>query len=208
MRRYYDVSPLLEPGAATWPGDAAYEREWTAALAKGDPSNVARLSLSAHLGAHADAPLHLKDGAADSASQPIEIFWGRARVVGLEGAGCIDAARLAALRLEGVERLLIRTRRAGEAPHYDDRLAHFTIEAARTLATSGLRLIGLDSPSVDAFRSHDLPAHRILLEAGVAILEGLELGEVPDGDYELVALPLRLVGGDASPVRAVLRTLP
>lgn len=207
MKRFYDVSPRLEPGAATWPGDAPYEREWTAALANGDPSNVARLTLSAHLGAHADAPLHLKEGAGDSASQPIEAFWGRARVASLEGAVCIDAMQLAGLPLTGAERLLLRTRRAGEPPHYDDRLAHFTVAAARQLAASGLRLVGFDSPSVDSFRSHDLPAHRILLEAGVALLEGLELGEVPDGDYELVALPLRLVGGDASPVRAVLRVL-
>jgi arylformamidase len=204
----YDVSPRLEPGMASWPGDAPLEIEWTASLAGGDGTNVARLSLSTHLGAHADAPLHLRDGAPDSAGQALEPFWGPARVVSLEGVHCIDEERLAHLLLAGVARLLLRTRHPGEPPRLDATTAHLTEGAARALVARGLALVGIDSLSVDAFESRGLPAHRVLLEAGVAILEGLELAHVPEGDYELAALPLRLVGGDASPVRAVLRSLP
>ena len=205
--RLYDISPRIGPGADVWPGDAPYEQQWTWSLGRGDSVNVAHLHLSPHTGAHADAPLHVVADGADSASQALEPFWGPVRVVAREGRDRLTLEEVTGLDWRGVTRVLFRTRRPDQAMRFDETLAHFTGEAAHFLARQGLRLVGIDTPSVDGFTSKELPAHHAFFAGGVSILEGLELGEVPDGDYELAALPLRLAGADASPVRAVLREL-
>lgn len=205
MSRIIDISPAIGPGAEVWPGDAPLVWESVASRAGGDVVNLGRLSLSPHTGAHVDAPLHLEDGAPDAAALPLQVFWGPARVVDWPPGTRLDAAALGRLAWGGVERALFRTRRAGETLSYATGYAAFTPDGAAYLAARGLRLVGVDTPSVDPFDSPDLPAHRAFLAARMAVLECLELAEAPAGDYELAALPLKLVGADASPVRAVLR---
>ena len=207
MSRILDISPVIGPGVGVWPGDTPLTWEWAGRRSRGDVANVGRLGLSPHTGAHVDAPLHLADDGADAAALPLEVFWGPARVVEWPGGRAIDAAALAGRRWEGVVRALFRTRGAGEPLAYRAGYPALTPDGAAYLAGRGVRLVGVDTPSVDPFESPDLPAHRALLGAGVAILECLELGAVSPGDYEMVALPLRLAGADATPVRAALRPL-
>jgi arylformamidase len=200
-----DISPAIGPGGAVWPGDSPLAWQWVSRRDRGDVVNLGRLALSPHTGAHVDAPLHLEDGGPDAAALPLEVFWGPARVVDWAAGAPLDAAALARLPWGGVRRVLFRTRAAGEPLAYRAGYPAFTPQGAALLAARGVRLVGVDTPSVDPFESPDLPAHRALLGAGVAILECLELAAAEPGDYELVALPLRLVGADATPVRAALR---
>jgi arylformamidase len=203
----HDLSPAIGRHSEVWPGDSAFEQTWTSSLERGDGANVARITLSPHTGSHADAPLHLRFGDGDAASLALGRFWGPARVIDWRQRGPVAAADLAELSWEGVERVLFRTRPDGSSLEYDESMSHFLPDAARFLVERGLGLVGIDTPSVDPFTSEDLPSHRIFLAAGTGVLEGLVMDGVGAGDYELVALPLKLSGVDASPVRAVLRAL-
>jgi arylformamidase len=204
-----DVSPSLSTGTPVWPGDQPLSIRWTQRLIDGDSTNLSAITLTPHLGAHADAPLHLFDGGRDMEAFGLKPFIGPAMVVDVFRWGPqITARHLDELDLAGVERLLLRTRspRASEGVPPDP--AHLTADAADVIAGAGLLLVGIDTPSVDAAAALGLPVHRRLLAAGIAILEGLDLALAPPGRYELLALPLRLAGVEASPVRAVLRPLP
>jgi arylformamidase len=167
---------------------------------------LGKLSLSLHTGAHADAPLHVRDSGADVAAVDLDAYWGMARVVDWIARGPIDRPDLEASDWKRVERVLFRTRLAGEGPAFGEDDPYLTADGAAFLCQIGLKLVGIDRPSLDAFASSDLPAHRAFVRAGVATLEGLVLSHVEPGDYELVALPLALEGAEASPVRAALRT--
>jgi arylformamidase len=172
----------------------------------GDAVNVGTIETTVHVGAHADAPLHFLEVGASIAEVPLEPYLGRCRLVERLGRGPVKVADLEG-RVEGVKRLLVRTRAPGDGNPYDTGFASLDPEAAHWIAGTGLRLVGLDTPSVDAFDSKEMPSHLALLARGVAILEKLDLQGVPEGDYELIALPLRLEGMDASPVRAILREM-
>jgi arylformamidase len=211
--RVIDISPRIGVGAPVFPGDTPLAIDVTFDPAAGDAVTVGRLTMSAHTGAHADAPMHVGAGTGDAASLTLDAFWGPCTVVAIAGTLVIDAAvverALAAAGAMGgaCERLLVRTQ---DAPFttFPERFPHFTADAAALLAAqAGLRLVGIDTFSVDAVDSKDLPAHRALFAAGLVVLEGLDLSRVEPGRYDLVALPLALVGADASPVRAALRRL-
>jgi arylformamidase len=204
--RILDISPVIGPGVAVWPGDSPLVWEWVSQRARGESVNLGRVTLSPHTGAHVDAPRHLEDGAPDAAALPLESFWGPARVVGWAAGVPLDRAALEALPWDGVRRALFRTRQPGRPLAYAAGYPAFTPEGAAFLAARGVQLVGVDTPSVDPFESPDLPAHRAFLAAGVAVLECLELAAAAPGDYELVALPLRIAGADATPVRAALRS--
>jgi arylformamidase len=191
-----DISPRLRPGHPTWPGDAPTEFRWTERMAHGARANVGALSCSTHAGAHVDAPLHVIAGGGDVTSLPLDAFWGRARVVEIRAAE-IGTAELAEVDWDGVERVLFRT---GGAGYLDAAAAAYLIERK-------IRLVGIDSMSVDLGDHPEMPVHRAFARAGVAILECLRLEHARAGDYELAALPLAFEGADASPVRAVLKTL-
>lgn len=206
-RRIFDISPEIGVGIDVWPGDSPFEQKWSSSLERGDHVNVAKLTLSPHTGAHADAPLHVKHGGADSAGQSLEVFWGVARVLDWRGRGPVSAGDLKEVDWTGVRRALFRSREPGSRIEFDNDITHFEPAAAEFLVALKLLLVGIDSPSVDSFSSTTLETHHVFLEGDVSLLESLELGEVTPGDYELVALPLRLRGSDASPVRAVLRSL-
>ena len=195
MSRIFDISPRLRPGRPAWPGDAPTTLHWTNRIADGDRANVGALSCSTHAGAHVDAPLHVVAEAGDVNSLPLEVFWGPARVFET-GAGAVGATALSALDWQGVERALFRT--GGEG--------YLTEEAAAFLIERRVKLVGIDTLSVDPEGHPDMPVHRAFARAGIAILECLRLDHAAAGDYELVALPLAIEGADASPVRAALRS--
>jgi arylformamidase len=203
----YDISPLLRPELPVWPGDEPFRASFQATLEAGDGANVGCFGATTHLGAHVDAPLHTEPGGISIDRVPIEVFLGPCRVLDVPPLALLGPELLAQIPNSAPPRLLLKTRSLPDRSRFSPHFTALSPELARALATSHLRLLGLDTPSVDPWGSAELPAHRALAGAGVILLEGLVLDEVPAGDYELIALPLRLAGMDASPVRAVLRSL-
>lgn len=210
-RRIWDISEPIEPATAVFPGDTAFAAQWVMRLAEGGSCNVSTIRMSAHLGTHTDAPLHFDDAGADIASVDLGRYIGRCRVLDVTGVGdppLVPAGALTAAALAGCERVLLRTRDRHDHRVFDGGFTALGPDAARAVVAAGVRLIGIDTPSMDHATSKELAAHHILHRGGVAILENLDLSRIAPGDYELVALPLRIVGGDSSPVRAILRDLP
>lgn len=201
----YDITRSITPSLAGWPGDTPFSARWVMRMADGDSVNVSALTLSAHLGTHADAPYHFAPDGARMDDAPLDAYMGPALVVELDVMGAILPEHLAHVDLTQAERLLVKTP-ASLRP--DDRwyndFAFLAVETADLLGLAGVRLFGADTPSVDHVHSKTLDAHHALRRGGVAILEGLLLSHVPPGRYELIALPLK-VALDGSPVRAVLR---
>ena len=174
-------------------------------MAAGASVNLSALEMSPHVGTHADAPLHVRDGQPASDSLPLDAFIGPAIVIGIEGAtGPVDVDDLSTRLPRHVERLLLRTGRTVAAGVFPEAWPALTPSAARWLVGRGLRLLGVDAPSVDDRQSKGLETHHALFDAGASIVENLDLRDVSDGPYELVALPIRVEGLDAAPVRAVL----
>lgn len=209
--RIWDISEPVSERTAVFPGDVPFGLEWTFAIERGDSVNVAAIRTTPHCGAHADAPLHVRKDGSDIASVELWRYVGRCRVLDAPVAGAppvVDAAALGEEALAGAERVLLRTRNDHDAERFDPGFAAVGEDAARRLIEAGVVLVGIDTPSVDPADSRELPTHHLLLDAGLAWLENLDLSAVPAGDYELIALPLRLIGCDASPVRAILRELP
>lgn len=203
--KIYDITHPLSARTEPWPGDTPFALQRTWQIGKGAPVNLSRLTLSPHNGTHADAPFHYDDQGATMADVPLDRYVGPARVVGLEGRASISAACVSRLELGGVERLLIRTGSCPDLTRFNPALTYLEPEAVEHLAALGVRLIGTDAHSVDASDSKELPAHHACRRHGILILENLKLNDVPEGVYELIALPLKVVGADASPVRAILR---
>ncbi len=203
-RILHDVTRPVRAGMPVWPGDPPCRVAWASRIERGDGANVAEISLSAHTGTHADGAFHVLDGGARIGAAPLGAFLGPAVVV-----DATDVERLDAEWAEGVlrsrpERVLVRTGAWVSEDVFPEGFAALDGPAARRIADAGVRLFGTDAPSVDALDAEDLPAHRALAEAGVAIVENLRLDGVSPGEYRLVALPLRLEEADASPLRAVL----
>lgn len=202
--RIHDISQPLGTGTAVWPGDRAVEVDWTMSRRSGDAVNVAAITLSVHAGTHVDGPHHFSDDGARPAGLDLAPFVGPATVVDVRGHGSLDVDAVAGIELGSVERVLFRTRASVEPGTFPAAFAALTPALARRLGEAGVKLVGTDAPSVDPFDSKSLAAHLALAEGGVAILENLVLDAVAPGRYTLVALPLRLVEADSSPVRAVL----
>jgi arylformamidase len=201
----YDISPAVTPALAVWPGDTPPSREVLQEMARGDNLTLSSFTATVHLGAHADAPSHYGADAPAIDARPLELYIGPCRVVR------VGVARGSLLGPGHVEippdcsRLLIATGSYPDPEQFNEDFAALSAELIDRLHESGVRLVGIDTPSVDLFESKQLPAHQALLRHDMAVLEGLVLDGVPEGEYELIALPLKLVGFDASPVRAVLR---
>jgi arylformamidase len=206
MPRLIDISPPLTAATAVWPGDTELRIDWVARMESGASCNVASLTTTPHLGAHADGPLHFRPGAPGIGALDLEPYLGPCRVVDVTGAPVVDEAALAGLELGGARRILFKTGTFPDFLRWNTDFAYLDPGLVRRLGKLGVVLVGIDTPSVDAFDSRDLPAHHALLERGMRNLEGLDLSGAEPGDYELIALPLRLVDADSSPVRAVLRT--
>jgi arylformamidase len=203
-RRIHDISQPIGPETAVWPGDHGVELAWTMSRRRGDSVNVAAISLTVHAGTHADGPYHYSDLAPAIGELPLDTYVGPALVVDARGLDVLDESVLDDVELNGVERVLFRTRGLVDAGHFPMVFAAIAPALAERLGDAGVRLVGTDAPSVDPFDSRTLEAHHALAGRGIAILENLVLGDVTPGRYTLIALPLRLVEADSSPVRAVL----
>jgi arylformamidase len=206
--RWIDVSAPLTEALIPWPGDPPFRLTRVSDVASGDVCTFSTLSMSAHAGTHIDAPLHyLRRGRAVDA-QPIDRMMGRARVVRIRNPRVIDLDELRSFRIRHGERLLLKTRNSTRGPaggFFEDYVA-VSPEAARYLASRRLRALGIDGPSIGPF-NHGAETHRVLLKAGVWIIEGLNLNRVPSGPCDFICLPLRIAGGDGAPARAILRPL-
>ena len=204
-----DVSVAVRADTPEWPGDTPFSCRWAWAKAQGASVNVSAITMSPHVGTHADAPLHVRDGWPGSHELPLEPFHGRATLVDASAMkGEISLAQLEALAdLTTVERLLVRTGRTIAAGTFPADWPTLTEACVRALLGRGLRLLGVDAPSVDTRESTTLAVHHMLFGGGAFNLENLDLRRVPAGEYELIAFPIRLMSLDAAPVRAVLRPL-
>lgn len=206
--RLWDISPPVHAGSPVFPGDTAYRQEWVARLGPGCPVNVCTITLSPHTGAHADAPLHYGDEGAAAGAMELAPFLGRCRVVHAIARGPLVTLRHLQHALPGLPpRLLVRTYAQAPVARWDDTLAAYAPETLEALADLGVQLVGIDTASIDPATSKTLDSHQVLRRRGLRVLENLVLDEVPEGDYELIALPLKLSTACASPVRAVLRAL-
>lgn len=208
-RQLWDISASVHSGSPVYPGDVAYSQRWCATVSADCPVNLSAITLSPHIGSHADAPLHYQADGLAVGWLALEPFIGPCRVIHVMGCGpLIEWQHLAPALADGADvppRVLVRT--YYRAPvQWDATLTAFAPATLERLADAGVLLVGTDSASVDPADSTLLPSHQVLRQRQMRVLENLLLNAVPEGDYELIALPLRLMQADASPVRAVLRS--
>lgn len=207
MSDWIDISVPLSPGVVRWPGDREFEIRREAAIERGDECNLSWFSMCAHTGTHVDAPLHYLAGGAPMDAVPFDALVGRVRVVET-AAVQIGAEQLAEFGVAAGERILLKTRNSAVVWHgrpFTWEFAHLTPGGARFLGERGVRLVGIDYLSIGGEGEAGAETHRILLEGGVWILEGVCLQGVAAGNYELVCLPLRIEGIEGAPARAILR---
>jgi arylformamidase len=208
MKKLWDISPPVDAQSPVFPGDTPYTQQWTATLSDTCPVNVSAITLSPHVGAHADAPLHYDPQGAAVGALDLTPFLGPCRVIhALDAGPLITVGHLQHALNDVPARVLVRTCRQFPLTQFDTQLTAFHPDTVQHLADLGVQLIGTDSASIDPADSKALPSHQAIRQRGLRVLENLLLEEVPEGDYELIALPLKLMTADASPVRAVLREL-
>ena len=207
-KRIWDISPPVAPGSPVFPGDTPYSQEWSATLAADCPVNVSRITMSPHIGAHADAPLHYDPEGAPIGAVDLSPYLGPCRVIHAIGKGpLVRWEHLQHAATELPARVLVRTYERMPVDRWDAQLAAYAPETIERLAGFGVKLVGIDTASIDPADSKSLDSHQVIRRLGLRVLENLVLDDVPEGDYELIALPLKLMAADASPVRAVLREL-
>jgi arylformamidase len=207
MPRLWDISPSISPATPVFPGDTPFSLRWTMAIGPDCAVNVSAITLSPHVGAHADAPLHYAADGATAGALDLDPFLGPCRVIHAMDAGpLVEPAHLAHAAAALPPRVLVRTR-ARAATSWTAAFSALAPATVAWLAERGVRLVGLDTPSVDPADSRTLDSHQQLRRFDMRVLENLVLDDVDAGDYELVALPLKLTSADASPVRAILRAL-
>jgi arylformamidase len=207
--RIWDISPPVLVGSPVFPGDTPYRQEWAASIAPGCPVNVSTITLSPHVGAHADAPLHYDADGAAIGGLDLAPFIGHCRVIHAIGKGpLILWEHLAHALADLPPRVLVRTYARMPTDAWDPALAAYAPGTIERLAAMGVVLVGIDTASIDPATSKTLDSHQVIRRLNLRVLENLVLDDVPEGDYELIALPLKLTQADASPVRAVLREWP
>ena len=208
-QRLWDISPPVHEGAPVFPGDTPYRQRWAASIGPGCPVNVSEITLSPHVGAHADAPLHYAPDGATIGDVDLTPFLGRCRVIHAIARGpLIEWAHIEHAVAGLPPRVLVRTYQRAPVECWDGALAAYAPATIERLAALGVTLVGIDTASIDPADSKTLDSHQVIRRMNLRVLENLVLDDVPEGDYELIALPLKLVSADASPVRAVLRELP
>jgi arylformamidase len=204
----WDISPTISAALPVWPGDTRFEASTTWQIGGGCPVHVSRMTMTTHLGAHTDAPSHYDPAGLAIDAVGLASYIGPCRVIHCIGAPLVDVADIAPF-LDGVPpRVLLRTYAVAPQRAWDPAFAAVSPAAIALLASKGVLLIGTDTASLDPQDSKTLDAHHAVRTHQMAILEGVVLDDVAAGDYELIALPLKLAGMDASPVRAILRPLP
>ncbi|MGC4366195.1 arylformamidase [Hydrogenophaga sp. R2] len=208
MKTLRDISPPLHAGSPVFPGDTAYAQQWVATITPDCPVNVGSLTLSPHTGAHADAPLHYDPSGQAIGEVDLTPYLGPCRVVHAIGMGpLVLPQHIRHALVDAPPRVLVRMYRQMPQTTFDTALPAFDPATIELLAAHGVVLVGTDSASLDPADSKTLPSHQAVRRHGLRVLENLLLDDVPEGDYELIALPLKLTTADASPVRAVLRDL-
>ena len=208
----FDVSRALASGLAPWPGDTAFHFELKWKMAEGATVNVGAVQMGVHNGTHADAPFHFEQGAASIEQMPLEIYLGDAVLVDLTRLFETDRTRQITIAdiescsdaLEQAPRLLLKTGVWKDSTVFPGSIPVIAADVPAWLGARKVKLIGLDLPSVDPIEAKKLVNHHALAAAGIAIVESLDLSEVEAGTYRFSALPLRISGGDAGPVRAIL----
>jgi arylformamidase len=203
----YDVSVVTRVGTPEWPGDTPFACGWTARIADGSSVNLTSITSSPHVGTHADAPLHVSENAAAADALPLDAFIGPVFVLDVSGAPRDLGPAITERVPSGTERLLLRTGATIATGEFPEDWPALTADAVAHLIARGLRLLGVDAPSVDRRESKTLAVHHALFNGGACVLENLDLRDVSEGPYELLAAPMRWGGVDAAPVRAVLRAV-
>jgi arylformamidase len=206
-RRLWDLSPPVHAASPVFPGDAEYRQRWVMTLGPGCPVNVATITLSPHTGAHADAPLHYDAEGAAAGALDLAPYLGPCRVIHAVGVRLVEWHHVEHALADLPPRVLVRTYERAPVDRWDPALPAYAPATIERLADLGVTLIGIDSASIDPADSKTLDSHQVVRRRNLRVLENLVLDDVPEGDYELIALPLKLLGADASPVRAVLREL-
>lgn len=206
--KIWDISQTLHPGTPVWPGEPPVAVKQTATIGAQCPVNVGTLHTSLHAGAHADAPYHYDAGGLASADDDLAPYIGPCVVADVRHAvGRIELADVDWAALAGAARVLFRTYTRFPHQQWDSAFTAVAPDVIANLGAAGVRLIGTDAASLDPETSKTLDAHHAVKAYKMRILEGLVLDDVPPGSYELIALPLRIAGADASPVRAILREI-
>ena len=208
MAALIDISQVLHPALPGWPGEPGFVLRQSARISSDCPVNTSEVSLSTHAGTHADAPLHYDPCGADSAATALDAYVGRCVVLDVRGCGGrVEPEHVAWAAIGDARRVLFRT--YDRFPHeaWDETFTAISAEVIERLGAMGAVLVGTDAASLDPQNSKTMDAHHAVRRHGMRILEGLVLDHVEPGEYELIALPLRIAGADASPVRAVLRCL-
>jgi len=204
--RLRDISISVSPGTPEWPGDTPWTCGWTATISNGSSVNLSSITSSPHVGTHADAPLHVRDGWPGSHELPLESFYGPAIVIdvsNLEGEISFDQIEPRFARHKP-ERLLLKTGSSIAGGSFPTAWPSLSEACARQLLGVGLKLLGVDAPSVDQRESKSLAVHKMLFSLNAFILENLDLRRTPVGAYQLIAFPVKMMSLDAAPVRAIL----
>jgi arylformamidase len=204
--KIWDISPSLYVGIPVFPGDAPFQVESTLTISEDCPVKVSKISMSTHTGAHCDAPSHYSEDAAPIDQVALETYIGPCRVIHAIGTRVVEPEQLQPHLKNIPQRVLIRTYQKSPTK-WDENFSSISPAAIQLLAEHGVKLIGIDTPSLDPQESKTLDAHMAVHAHNMAILECIVLDDISVGDYELIALPLKLAGLDASPVRAILRSL-
>lgn len=204
--RFRDISISVSPSTPEWPGDTPWSCGWTATISNGSSVNLSSVTASPHVGTHADAPLHVRDGWPGSHELPLEAFYGPAIVVDVSNIqGEIDFDQIAPrLARHRPERLILKTGSSVASGSFPDTWPTLTEACARELLGMGMKLLGVDAPSVDQRESKSLAVHKMLFSDNACILENLDLRRTPVGAYQLIAFPVKVMSLDAAPVRAIL----
>lgn len=204
---WIDISQPLQNGHAEWPGDTPYTYEVVYKKEDTGSVNIGKLTTSTHMGTHIDAPFHFDNDGAKVHELPIDLYIGRAYVIDLTGVTSVGRTELEKFDFGGAERLLLKTGKRDDLTVFPAQFVYLREDVAPLLKERGVRLIGVDAPSVDPETSKTVDAHHALHAHQIMILENIVLDDVAAGDYELIALPLSIVGADGSPVRAVIRPI-
>lgn len=209
MKKLYDISRTLSPSVATWEGDTPFSLQDTLTISGGDSVNVLKLTMSIHTATHIDAPYHFDNHGEKTHDLDLAPYWGLAQVISIQKAPgeLFSPEDLAKIEIQA-PRILVHSF-ASSLPdtHFPQEINYPSLEFVQHLKDHAVMLFGTDAPSMDAITDATLPAHHALHHANIALLEGLNLSDVPDGLYELTALPIKIQDGDGSPVRAVLREI-
>lgn len=207
-KKWIDISVPNYQGMVHWPGDPAFETRLVKSIERGDVCNLTHIALSAHTGTHMDSPRHfIRDGRAMEAFPP-DATIGRARVIEIKDKVCIHDQELKAHKLKRGERILFKTRnskRSWKTAAFDEDFIYISKEGAQHIVDCGVMTVGVDYLSVGGFKKDGVETHQILLGKEVWIIEGLNLAKIKPGTYDLVCLPIHLLGSDGAPARAVLR---